>query len=571
MILSVVCGTYNRAQYLDEMIETVRRTVPDAIDYEIIVVDNGSTDGTWEYLQAQSDITALQMGKPVGAIKAFTEGAFSAQGKYVLFATDDILFDKYAIMTAIAHLERVLTCGAVAFAHNKRRNKYVVDHQNIRDEDGNIWAYPYPQIALIRRWLGDLCGWWGGRDVMRDAFTYAGDNFLGARIIEYGYSVDEVDGATETERVFEDEPRRMNRERHRHDAQIFYAAYPNHPILRTTPQVDNLDTEQLRILYVNHFTTNKRLRPHHVANKRGLREAFANVGLVWEYDFVQDGKSAPNNLRKIARAWQPHLIFMQVHDASVFSGDALLHVRKEAPHAFMVNRIGDVYEKYHLQSEWKHLDALLIVNGSLIKPCAEMGINAVFWAHSPESVDDVDAVNVEAHDVIFQGNAYSDWRRSLIGTLNSIRANVGLYGGFAGATDTTHYDFTRARALYKHARIAISDQAFDAEAYTSNRFFEIGAAGGALVMHQRTKNLDDALGLKDGEHYISWGSFDELRANIAHWLHADNEIPRQRIVQNMKREIEARHTFDVRVKDLLTQIIPSMEAVNDRQREAHTA
>ena len=47
---SVVIPTYDRLPYLQQALQSVwTQTFK---DYEVIVVDDGSTDGTWEYLQS---------------------------------------------------------------------------------------------------------------------------------------------------------------------------------------------------------------------------------------------------------------------------------------------------------------------------------------------------------------------------------------------------------------------------------------------------------------------------------------------------------------------------------------
>lgn len=502
----------------------------------------------------------MDMGKPVGAIKAFTEGAYKASGKYVLFATDDIQFPTHAIMRAVSHLEETPTCGAVAFAHNKRRNEFKVDYHAVITEQGQRKSYLYPQISLIRKWLGDTCGWWGGRHpIMSKAFTYGGDNFLGANIVEHGYSVDAVLGCNNIESVFDDAPRKMNADKHKADANLYYQCFPNLPTLRNHPTVNNPDSRTLRILYVNHFSKGNVL--HH-KNKRTLKEAFAKVGIVWEFDYVAYGDKVGQALEDTARSFQPHLIFMQVHRAELINGAVLRNMRKVAPHTVIVNWIGDVYDFLSLnpkQSQaWQELDALLVINANPIEQLAQVGITAFHFAHSYETVD-LPLPDMPAHDVVFLGNGYNDTRKQLGKTLKGLPCNVGLYGhGHLVHTDgSTHYDFSKGRALYKRAKIAISDQQFDARKYTSNRFWEIGISGGALILHQHTPGFDE-LGLIDGEHYIGWNTPKDLQEKIKYWLDKKRDEKRKQIVRNAKALIESEHSFDARVKYLLLEVIPQL-------------
>ena len=86
---------------------------------EFMIVDGGSTDGTQEWLQSVPHVTLIQHTELVGAIIAFCEGAYRARGKYVLMANDDVTFHPGSIFKAVIHLEKNMTCGAVAFADNR--------------------------------------------------------------------------------------------------------------------------------------------------------------------------------------------------------------------------------------------------------------------------------------------------------------------------------------------------------------------------------------------------------------------------------------------------------------------
>lgn len=124
--LSLVTGTFNRQKHLARMVDTFRANIPSFFEYEIIVVDGGSTDGTLEWASVQSDIKLIRHGALLGAIKAFCDGGFTAKGKYVLFANDDIEFLKGSVIPAIVYLEENLTCGAVAFSDNRNTVDYQV-------------------------------------------------------------------------------------------------------------------------------------------------------------------------------------------------------------------------------------------------------------------------------------------------------------------------------------------------------------------------------------------------------------------------------------------------------------
>lgn len=85
MDVSVIIPTYNRLWCLPKAVESCRHT---QCQTEIIVVDDGSTDGTWEWLQTQPDIISLQQdnwGKCWAVNRAFE----IAKGKYIRFLDSD--------------------------------------------------------------------------------------------------------------------------------------------------------------------------------------------------------------------------------------------------------------------------------------------------------------------------------------------------------------------------------------------------------------------------------------------------------------------------------------------------
>jgi len=85
MELSVIIPTYNRLWSLPKAVESCRGG---ALNVEIIVVDDGSDDGTWEWLMTQHDIVSFRQdngGKDWAVNRAFA----AAQGEYIRFLDSD--------------------------------------------------------------------------------------------------------------------------------------------------------------------------------------------------------------------------------------------------------------------------------------------------------------------------------------------------------------------------------------------------------------------------------------------------------------------------------------------------
>src|SRR5262249_22901776 len=88
---SVIIPAYNRLNFLQQALNSVWTQI--FTDYEVVVVDDGSADGTWDWLVAQGKrIRAIrQPNRGPGAAR--NRGAREAQGDYVaLLDCDDLWF-----------------------------------------------------------------------------------------------------------------------------------------------------------------------------------------------------------------------------------------------------------------------------------------------------------------------------------------------------------------------------------------------------------------------------------------------------------------------------------------------
>lgn len=83
--ISVVIPTFNRLWALPQAVESCRSA---SGNVEIVVVDDGSTDGTWEWLQTQRDVVAIRTDN-WGKDWAVETGLAAARGEYVRFLDSD--------------------------------------------------------------------------------------------------------------------------------------------------------------------------------------------------------------------------------------------------------------------------------------------------------------------------------------------------------------------------------------------------------------------------------------------------------------------------------------------------
>jgi GT2 family glycosyltransferase len=84
---SIIILAHNQLDLTKRCIESIRRHTTE--EYELIVVDNGSTDGTKDYLRNQDDVLAVLNKKNEGFPKGCNQGAAVSSGDFLLFLNND--------------------------------------------------------------------------------------------------------------------------------------------------------------------------------------------------------------------------------------------------------------------------------------------------------------------------------------------------------------------------------------------------------------------------------------------------------------------------------------------------
>jgi GT2 family glycosyltransferase/glycosyltransferase involved in cell wall biosynthesis/tetratricopeptide (TPR) repeat protein len=114
---SIVIPVFNNLEYTRKCIETLNATTGDPQAYEVIVVDNGSTDGTGTFLRelaaARTNVKVVTNEKNDGFARACNQGANVAEGEHLLFLNNDTEPRAGWLDALVATLESDSSIGAV--------------------------------------------------------------------------------------------------------------------------------------------------------------------------------------------------------------------------------------------------------------------------------------------------------------------------------------------------------------------------------------------------------------------------------------------------------------------------
>jgi len=117
-LLSVIVPCYNYGRYLSDCVNsliggwTVLGEMPGQTlqSFEIVIVDDASTDDSWQYAQEVADlrkgIRAYQLEKNGGTAKALNYGIARAYGKYITFLSADDMREPDSLEALVRRLEQ---------------------------------------------------------------------------------------------------------------------------------------------------------------------------------------------------------------------------------------------------------------------------------------------------------------------------------------------------------------------------------------------------------------------------------------------------------------------------------
>lgn len=141
--VSVIIPTYNRAHYLPATIESVLQQTFQ--DFEIIIVDDGSTDNTQEvlkpYLERSPNKIRYYYKENRGCASARNHGLEKANGKYIAFLDSDDLFELRKLEIQVGMLDQHPEIGFVysdAYAFDETTKTQFISRAVRPDKNSSI-------------------------------------------------------------------------------------------------------------------------------------------------------------------------------------------------------------------------------------------------------------------------------------------------------------------------------------------------------------------------------------------------------------------------------------------------
>lgn len=108
-LVSVIIPTYNREKWLRRSIGSVQRQL--VADWELLVIDDGSTDRSWELLEemalADQRIRLLKNQRTKGVSGARNTGIDAARGEYIAFLDSDDEWLPHHLLRSLDALQQV--------------------------------------------------------------------------------------------------------------------------------------------------------------------------------------------------------------------------------------------------------------------------------------------------------------------------------------------------------------------------------------------------------------------------------------------------------------------------------
>jgi GT2 family glycosyltransferase len=138
--ISIIVLTYNGKRFVKDCLGSLQNIYYPKKKYEIIVVDNASSDGTAEYIQKHfKKIKIIKLDRNYGFAEGNNRGIKFCKGEFIIFLNQDTKVDKHWLIELVKPAikdKKVGICGSLI--RDFYRPQLVQDAANYLDIFGNV-------------------------------------------------------------------------------------------------------------------------------------------------------------------------------------------------------------------------------------------------------------------------------------------------------------------------------------------------------------------------------------------------------------------------------------------------
>ncbi|MBI2651795.1 glycosyltransferase family 2 protein [Candidatus Woesearchaeota archaeon] len=188
-LVSVVIVNYNGKKLLKTILNSLKKS--SFKDYEIIVVDNASSDGSQQFVKKEHRHVKLVENKENLGYSGINSAIKHCNGKYIFFLNNDMIVEKdcIALLLQTAEKDKKIAMAAPALINYYDKTKKSggtwlsrafynghIDSKNKKKR--TLEEIPYLGVGMVKKDFVDIFGYLFDKDY----FIYAEDAELGLRI-----------------------------------------------------------------------------------------------------------------------------------------------------------------------------------------------------------------------------------------------------------------------------------------------------------------------------------------------------------------------------------------------------
>jgi len=137
--VSILLTCYNHMAYLPACVDSIR--AQSFQDFEVIALDDGSTDGSREWLSSQSDLRLIFNETNLGTYGTLNVGLSAASGEFIAVLNDDDLWGPEKLARQVAAMD---SDSKVGFVHT---GGWFIDGAGDRIADPEPLGFPFPRTG----------------------------------------------------------------------------------------------------------------------------------------------------------------------------------------------------------------------------------------------------------------------------------------------------------------------------------------------------------------------------------------------------------------------------------------